>query len=98
MRVQHTIETDGLRGERTPSEKSRAESIFRALNRRAATLSVCDDTTVAQCLSASASAMIADSLCRLTAIEPESCRDTAPTATPDGAPLLRLVGGFEVEQ
>ena len=97
MRAQHTIDSHVLLRGPSASSASRADSIFRALNRRAAMLSVSDDATVAKCLSASASAMIADSLCRLTAIEPEGCSDTSPAPTTDGAPLLKLVGCFDDE-
>ena len=97
MRAQQTKKGEGAGAERSGAERIRAESIFRALNRRAAVLSSSDDTSVSKCLSASASAMIADSLCRLTAIEPEGCSDSQPAATPDGVPLLRLVGGLDDE-
>jgi hypothetical protein len=57
-------------------------------------LAMSDDTAVSTSLSVSASAMIADSLCRLSSIEPEECT-TQPASTPDGAPMLRLVGGLD---
>lgn len=61
------------------------DAIFRALNKRAADLAASDDITPAQSIAASASAMIADALTRLTPVEPE----------PEPAFTLRLVGGFD---
>lgn len=61
------------------------EAIFRALNKRAADLAASDDISPAQSIAASASAMIADSMTRLTPVEP------AP------AFALRLVGSFDDE-
>jgi hypothetical protein len=94
MNAHRQVSTEKLAGGTAAKPSSRAESIFRTLNRRAASLAVSDDANVAQSLSASASAMIADSLCRLASVEPESCSG-CPAATPDGAPMLRLVGGLD---
>jgi hypothetical protein len=62
------------------------EAIFRALNRRAHDLALNDDVAPALRLAASTSAMIADSLTRLTPIEPGA-------KAPAEAPFLRLVRG-----
>ena len=94
MSTQRNLSHTDLVGGRAPTQQSRAEATFRTLNRRATMLANSDDTAVATSLSVSASAMIADALCRLSSIEPEECT-TQPASTPDGAPMLRLVGGID---
>lgn len=93
MNAHRKVSAENFAGGAAAKPASRAESIFRALNRRATSLATSDDANLAESLSASASAMIADSLCRLASIEPEGC-DERPVSTPDGAPMLRLVGGL----
>jgi hypothetical protein len=76
-----------------------ARDLFRMLNARAQRLALNDDAGVTQGLAASASAMIADALCRLHVAEAAHDEHAAPAATPESFPTattphrLRLVRG-----
>jgi hypothetical protein len=77
-----------------PSFASRPRDLFGLLNARAQRLAFNDDTGMVESISASASAMIADSLNRLSEVEPAHDPSAAPSATPEAlhtTPRLRLV-------
>jgi hypothetical protein len=77
-----------------PSFAARPCDLFALLSARAQRLAITDDTGMVESLSASASAMIADSLNRLSEVEPAHDANFAPPPTPEAVhttPRLRLV-------